>query len=693
MKRLYLLLSVFALSGMLLFGWLRLVSAATTPTACTQPPTAATQILAIYVLAFDNDPTITNTANLSYQYTATVQGIVAATAANPSVRAVMLSDLDGSADTQLHVAAGGTLTTLDCLPAHDGLLTDSITEYDTTDGQSLGGYLLWAQATYPSTRNLFSYIGHGSFFAADTVVPISQLLESPQTGRALSPLPDRTMVNPNYSDFHLPDEQGHRLITPHDLATAFAIAAEGGGERFDVIDLLHCFAGSIEEFYELRDYAGYITGSPNYAFFDPAMPGTALGGLSTAHSAENFAQFILLAYQSLIPSTQHPFIALGIQTDQLQTVKSSWDALSAALLAEFDSNPTLTADRIELAYTNSFQYDTTFCDDPSELVLAPPDALSDMQTFSAALASEFAGTDVASRASAAQTAIYDSLPFNQTYQEGSPWFYEGMGAAPVWEWSGGGEALYSLFTPFQLWTAESGEQYHTWQSLWYTSTPVYDIGGTTTISNPNPYEFIQVGDAEVSWADVLARYWQVRAQVPGVDVDTVFCAPPLRGLFPGSAEIALDIDDRPDRVRTGTLVTYTVQIQHFGGTTATILSILHTLSPSMTLHSAPAGCELTGLKLLCARPDLPPQATDSYQIVVRMMAPGDVPFSGQLSMLQVGGEPTANETTSVVGAPLVVGLGDGGVVNSLMHSTLRRIVLLFILAALLTVTYRLRPRN
>ena len=67
--------------------------------SCTASAPPSAPILAIYVLAFDNDPA--SPINLTPKYTDTVQGIVNATATNNNVIAMILADLDDEADTHM----------------------------------------------------------------------------------------------------------------------------------------------------------------------------------------------------------------------------------------------------------------------------------------------------------------------------------------------------------------------------------------------------------------------------------------------------------------------------------------------------------------------------------------------------------------------------------------------------------------
>ena len=128
-------------------------------------PLAPPALLAIYALAFDNEPGSTN--NLSSYYTPTVQSIVSATAVSPDRVAVILVDLDGYGDTQVIIAQNGVTVPVEGLPFANSLgmavtLDRATTEYDMTNGWYLGNFIRWARQLYPVTTTIFSFVGHGA---------------------------------------------------------------------------------------------------------------------------------------------------------------------------------------------------------------------------------------------------------------------------------------------------------------------------------------------------------------------------------------------------------------------------------------------------------------------------------------------------------------------------------------------------
>ena len=654
---------------------------------CQQPATTNVSILAIYVLAFDNDPSPTNKFNLSPKYADTLTGIVNATAVNSDVQAVILSDRDTDDDTRMLTVANGLVNVVNCLPDETGILVDGILEMDTTDGATLGGYIKWAMATFPASQRVFSYIGHGTFFAPETGTPIATLVNGgnqTRSGTALSPLPSQLTVNPFFTDAHVPGGPPD-FIKPADLATALNFATNGGATKLDVIDLVHCFAASAEELYEVHDFAQYTTAAPNYAFYDPTMPGAALANLSTVGGAGNMAQTILDAYDSIIPSTNHPNALVGTDNGGMLLMKESLDRVSEALMDEFATSPAAAIAAIDAAYLASVKFDTTYCEEFEDLALEPPDSLSDMRDFIEKLSQQSLNNDTIDRLQDLLVAIESTIPFAPHLQSGSPWFYEGGGVPPVWNF--GDEPVYSLYTPFDVWTSSAGDEYHVWQSLWYTYTTSYEIGETTTISNPQPLRMIVPDEGGSSWADVVARYWAEESEQPGVDVNSAFCSPPLVSLRPGTVRMEMAVSDDVDPVETSENIVYTVRVANSGPATATQLAIIHTFAPETVFADAPATCVPEGNGLVCPVEDLPPGEAAEYALAVRAVAPGLAQFLSEISVFQLGLPVSETVETTITGTPLAVAMVGGGVSAEILPLILLT-TLLSIFSLLLLKTYR-----
>lgn len=623
---------------------------------CSLPATGTTDLLAIYILAFDNKRTaeidgftVDNPLNLTQYYTDTVNNLETASVGLTDRQIIILADLDGPADTHILQIDNGTRTTLDCLPDTNGSLAE-IDEYDTTDGETLGGFLQWARATVTANRTVVSYIGHGLAFAPEVGAPHSTLVDE-ATVRAggISPLPDRIQVNPDLTDHNLPGIDGSSLITPAALATALAAATSNGVDPVDVLDLTHCFAATLEEMYEVQPYATYTTGSPNYAYYSADMPSTAFANFNPAGPVSNIAETLIDTTQSIINASgsaaSYPHALLAFENAKMPAVKNAWDDLSAELLEALQSSPAATLNGIDNAYLGSDKYDTTYCD-PADYALAPPDALSESVSFAEQLSSEFPGTPIDDRAQDAMQALFAALPFSQRVGDGTPYF--GDSGTP---WTFATEPYPGVFTPFDLWQSAGGDFYHTWQSLWYSDTTSYQLPPDVTIENPQPYRFIQ---GETTWADVVAAYWKLRSERPGVDFDTAICTPHFPTVFDGFTTLRPAAGSGVRLVMTGEPISYTVSIVNAGAAAAVRPFVTHELSPLTELLAAPAFCQVVGNRIGCVPPE-PVRGDAGYEFSVLALQPGTAVMTTTASADNAL-PATTTTATAINGAPLALGL-------------------------------------
>ena len=528
------------------FSWLLTSSVTAAPVGCAVPSTPAfISKLGFYVLAYDNPSEATY--NLADKYQATVDRLVTATTVVPDSVVVILADLGEADDTHIIVATGGVATIINCLPNSDQKLDASIQEYDVTDGETLANFLLWGQDTFsPYSSKVFSYIGHGNPVTPYSNPPIADLItntvstsnKSTQSATALSPLPTRLDANPSFTDHHAPGEGQLGLITPYALQVALRRATNNGANNFEIVDLLHCFAASIDELYEVAPYTSGIVASPNYAFYDPTMPGISFE-LGTPED-------IIAAYHNLHPPTEHPHIIMGIEADTIVSIVDGWNDVSQELMNEYNASPDQTTDRLILAYRNSVKYDTTVCDADGDWALEPPDALSDMLSFATELQTAYGGINPTLNSALSSTIndLQGSI-LATVSQNGVPYFDQEDPS--YWQFLPGDSGV-SLWTPFET-TNISGTEYLPWQSLWYTGTLSYTITNNIQIGNPQPFRFIEDA-ATPTWADVVARFWAEQSMRPGVDVDTFFCTSELIALKDESTSpeslIYLPVVLRPD---------------------------------------------------------------------------------------------------------------------------------------------------
>ncbi|MGB0385105.1 MAG: CARDB domain-containing protein [Ardenticatenaceae bacterium] len=517
-------------------------------------------LLAIYVLAFDN-PSL-SPANLTAQLPETLPSIIEATVNEPYKRAVVLIDAHDQNDTHIRVIENGETTLIGGLPDSSGSLDPGLYEYDTADGATLGGFLKWTLDTYAneSTKTIFSYVAHGAALVpeSDNLPGATTSLRQATTTPGL-PLPVVWRVHPAFSDYNAPigtDTYTQTLLSPYDLASALEVATNNGQHPIAVLDLVHCFAASIEEFYELSNpdgspYAATMAGSPNYAYLNPTMLGAALEAVDPSLTDEELAATLIKTYDDSIAEgdsnpSQNPGILVAVNSDKMAPIKEAWDQTSFYLLQQFDANFNNTKNGITAAYGDSAKYDTSFCE--ADWALDTPDALVDMADFANQLSGEFGSlSQVGSSALTTKLRVEEALidnPItdNPLFANGSPWFGDGD------QWTFDGNSGIALYADFEGMTIQ-GEKHLSWQAHWYTDT--------ITLDNPQPYAFLEddpvVG---VSWADAFNRFWD------GQTVKTAACVPPLPpAVQPGEVSVEQIIFPFTGSVSQGTPVSLSAVIK------------------------------------------------------------------------------------------------------------------------------------
>jgi hypothetical protein len=390
-------------------------------------------LLAIYALAYDNPPT--STKNLSLYYDATIQALAAGSVGAEGKTAVVLADLDDEGDTHILLIHNGTVQTINGLPDENGNLNQAISEYNMADGAMLGGFLQWARQQYPADKTIFSFIGHGAPLAPDT--DLSQVFTNTAPTGGSSHSPTHVGANTEFTDYH-----SQSIISPYALAFALDAATNGGQDPIDVLDLVHCFALSVEEAHELAPYARTMTGTPHYAYFDPLMPGQMLQTITSTLSVHNLADTIIQTYNEVLPPVLHPRILVALDSGDVTAVKDAWDRTAYYLLQSYQQAPALTQSRITNAYLHSAKYDTSYCEVNWDL--SAPDALSDMASFAAQLVVEFgAGSEVGMWADVTKQRV-EAAVINKYILNGQPWFDQEPPYAS-WNFTGAGLALYTDF--------------------------------------------------------------------------------------------------------------------------------------------------------------------------------------------------------------------------------------------------------
>lgn len=478
------------------------------PASCHSPaelaerlqPTTST-LLAIYVLAFDNEPD--SPGNLSAYYTPTVQSIVSATAAAPDRVAVILADLDGYGDTHVLIVQNGVLVPVAGLPLANNLsvavtLDLALQEYNMADGWYLGNFIRWARQLYPAQQTIFSFVGHGAPLTPQlqpltegiaVVEPTPTPPGTPTPADQLNPLPPRWGAHSAFTDYHAAS-----LISVRSLAQALSIGTANGADPLTVVDLLHCFSATIEELYEIHPYARTIIAAPNYTYAEPTMLGDTLALLDPAQPPSALAQSLVASYDHLLPAADHPRLFVAVDADKVAPIKAAWDETSAQLLDEWASDPTTARTRILAAYQASAKYDTTICQ-PQDWQLAPPDALSDMADFANHLGAAFGPESPVGAWAMTTTQTIDAAIIARYRHDGTPWFAD-VTPPPTWTFPAAGIALFTDFSPPLL----ANRPQFSWQAAWYTYT--------VRSGNPYPYAFIRpTGSGRATWADLFSHFW------------------------------------------------------------------------------------------------------------------------------------------------------------------------------------------
>ena len=543
--------------------------------------------VSVYVLAFDN-PSY-SAGNLTPQLPETIKGIVAATEADDNKLAVVLADLDQDGDTHIMTVFNGEVTHIEGLPDSEGVIDDSISEYDMSSGETLGGFLLWANLEFPANQtNLFVY-AHGAPLAPET--DISALIGSETRSRTPVPLPSWVFAHPDMTDMHPVG-----LLTPHDLDVALEKGTTAG-MVYDVVDLVHCFSLSIEEVYEIAPHADVVTGSPNYAYFDAALPGAALAAIDASMDAETLADTILQTYDSLLPDEGYPRIMVAVDTVNISMVKALWDEVSAELIIAFNQNETQTRNRLLAAYQNSAKYDTNYCE--PDWALSAPDALSDMHDFARQLSAEFGANSLVGLWADDTADELEAAVLSRYVTNGVPHFTT-IENAPEWEFTGLGVSLYTDFAGVD----KGSSTELSWHADFYNDN--------VTTENPFPFYFIAGNNS--TWADVFARYWE------GTTISTNGCVrtfPSVRDA--GELTIAELVNPRVAEVAQNAPILPSISLDVEGEIGNVIVEFSIEQSGTVVYSDTiGTGRLFSGTHWLKARQSWTPSATGAYSLTVRV---------------------------------------------------------------------------
>lgn len=530
------------------------------------------------------------TMTLKYENVIT-QTLQTAVAADPSKFLVTLVDFEGEDNTMIYLMAGDQPLPINGLPdprnIENGVpvLNPDLKEYDMgnngvltdgADGNDLGAFIKWAIATYAPDANTpvtLSFVGHGVALAptarnlycvfadptkpgeAPECFPPSTQSRSSGLPWAYPPLPSKQDINPEWTD-----ATSKTMITPYTLAQALDMGTDGGSRPLAVLDVVHCFGGTIEEFYELAYptradpdtpfnpeilYANVILGSPNYTYFGPDLVLESLLAADFTQDPVETAVNMLAAYDDTLrqadgfdgdPDVDHPriLVAVDARDGRLETIKQNLDNLSGLLVARLTNPgpdeppppypPAIAQERIRDAHKAAAHYDTTLCsweEQPQDWLLNEEDGLSDLYILMRQLQLHFADDpEIAAAAAAVAGAVKatgdgpDTWAVVQTIREGGvPWFGGDSPSYWTFDAEASGLAIYSDFVGMV--NPTSGERTVGWQAYWYTSAafeytpPTPSAPHLPYYDNDHPLAFITPTAARpYTWADVLSFYWK-----------------------------------------------------------------------------------------------------------------------------------------------------------------------------------------
>ncbi len=453
-------------------------------------------LLALYVLAFDNNPD--SPTNLTPYFSNTMASIASATAGRPGVEAVVLSDLSGPDNVAAYEIDNGVVSQLTFPWGTSGY--PALTESTVVNGPELGAFLQWARVTYPAQRTILSYQGHNKPLPAEGLAGTAAPATSAATADSgLFPLPIHDGAHPDYTDnTPLPE-----VLSIYDLGEALRLASQDGTQPLDLVDLSSCFAMSFEETYALRHYTRTITGSPNYDFFEPALAGDFLLAVNASMTARQMAAYVIYAYDKALPADGHPRILTALDTTTLDSIKEAWDSVSYNLYQGLNSPDQRqdTKNKMVKAYQYSHKYDCTFCQ-PQDWALETPDALVDLGSFAAMLRYQFGELSPVGIAAGDTIGYLNQAVIARFSHNGIPWF-----GNPAKSWDFTGNSGLSLYADLVGQNDGQGHIILSDIAPWYTRVQ--------SAENPHPYEFVlngaygkEIQSTGINWSDTFISFWQ-----------------------------------------------------------------------------------------------------------------------------------------------------------------------------------------
>ena len=235
------------------------------------------------------------------------------------------------------------------------------------------------------------------------------------------------------------DARSRSVFSVPALARALRAGTQGGAALFDVVNLSHCFAATIEEMYEVAPFTHALVASPNYDYLLTEAPARIFATLNADVPSAQMARSVVQRLHEVLPDWMHPGLFVAVDAAALRPIKPAWDEVASAVLAAFDDDPTSTRVRLLAAYHASAKYDTTQCE--PDWALRAPDALVDMHTFAQHLGVQFGTASPVGRAALSTTLGLSAAILENNSVMGRlglprwhrpAWCLRGCSPAPAW---------------------------------------------------------------------------------------------------------------------------------------------------------------------------------------------------------------------------------------------------------------------
>jgi hypothetical protein len=204
-------------------------------------------------------------------------------------------------------------------------LTDSNgnQEVDMASKDTLINFLLWAKGRYSATHTMLIICDHGA-------------------GPVALPLSSRAVCQDHTS------AKAGQMIMSNEMPAVFKTAGYGPDAKLDVLFMDTCLEGSLEEAYEVKDYASYYAASANTSNAGGFREDDLLTYFTKDAAPEAVGKAVVKVYKDTMRSSNNASTA--------EEWKAFKTFLDKANITELNGSP-LTADK--LSYTYGFLYGHT----------------------------------------------------------------------------------------------------------------------------------------------------------------------------------------------------------------------------------------------------------------------------------------------------------------------------------------------